>query len=156
MFLNETSSIFLLFLTEKHPCWGIIEWIFSVFKRDAKTDIVNYRPISILCNVAKPFETVIYKDILSDVRQNISPHQNCFFARRSTTTRLACSTQFLVESVDSRGQVGEIYTYWVQQSMWHSRSRYLNWKVKGFWYFCAIDSLDALVFMLQALASTLL
>lgn len=84
--------------------------ICPVFKRDDSKNVENYRPISILCNFAKTFEAVLYDRIYNSVKCIISPEQHGFMHKRSTTTNLACFTQYVSQSIDKRGQVDVIYT----------------------------------------------
>lgn len=84
--------------------------ITPVFKKNDKTFINNYRPISILNNFSKVMEMLIYNSIYTNIRSRISPEQHGFIKNRSTVTNLACFTQFVSESFDIRGQVDVIYT----------------------------------------------
>ena len=84
--------------------------ITPIFKKGDKSDVNNYRPISILSNFAKVFELVIYRNILCNVRSHLSTHQHGFIPGRSTVTNLATLTQYLSEILDNRGQVDVIYT----------------------------------------------
>ena len=84
--------------------------ITPVHKKEDKSQIGNYRPIAILSNFSKIFEQVIYSAIFGGVQSVLSPDQHGFMPKRSTTTNLACITQFISEALDGGGQVDVIYT----------------------------------------------
>lgn len=75
-----------------------------------KTDIENYRPITILSNFSKSFESLIYKTISAYIFVRLSPLQHGFVRGRSTATNLMCLTQSIAETLDNSGQVDVIYT----------------------------------------------
>lgn len=84
--------------------------IVPVFKSGDRSEINNYRPISILSNFSKIFEIVLYDRIYPAVRNLIAFSQHGFMSRRSTETNLLLITQHLAEELDARGQVDVIYT----------------------------------------------
>ena len=47
----------------------------SIVKSSDKTSVKNYRPISLLCNVPKVFERLIYDRVISTVAKSITPCQ---------------------------------------------------------------------------------
>lgn len=85
-------------------------FITPVHKKGTISDVKNYRPISLLCNFAKTFESILYHHIYSAVKSHISPHQHGFMEKRSTVSNLACFKQFVAEVIDDGGQVDVIYT----------------------------------------------
>ena len=87
-----------------------ISRICPVFKKGDKDDIANYRPIAIISNFAKVFESVIYSTLLHSVRPYISPAQHGFLPKRSTVTNLAIISQEIAEVIDGGGQLDVIYT----------------------------------------------
>lgn len=90
-------------------CWKLAK-VCPIYKCGNRADIGNYRGISILPNFAKVFEAAVYATIYSGVKNSISNHQHGFMEKRSTSTNLACLTQFITESLDNRGQVDVVYT----------------------------------------------
>lgn len=84
--------------------------ICPVHKKGSTSMVTNYRPIAIISNVAKIFETILHKHIYRQVKHLISPDQHGFVENRSTTTNLCCFSQFATEILDQRGQVDVIYT----------------------------------------------
>ena len=84
--------------------------VVPVHKKGNKTDISNYRPISILSSIAKVFESLIYPLILSHVRNALSNDQHGFLPKRSTNTNLVGYVNQAAELVDQNIQVDTIYT----------------------------------------------
>lgn len=81
-----------------------------IFKKGDKSDISNFRAISIICNFAKVFEFLLHDVIYCKISNKISIHQHGFMKGRSTTTNLLCVTQFISESIDDQSQTDVIYT----------------------------------------------
>ena len=99
----------LLLKTSTFPTVWKKACITQVLKKGNPSDVTNYRPISLLCNFSKIFESILYKHIYSSVAAFISFNQHGFMQRRSTVTNLACFTQFTTEILDESGQVDTIY-----------------------------------------------
>nr|CAH7725950.1 unnamed protein product [Callosobruchus chinensis] len=89
--------------------WKIAR-VCPIFKAGDKTDMSNYRGISILNNFAKVFEMMVYSMVYYDIKQSISPSQHGFMRGRSTTSNLVTITQYISDALDSRQQVDVIYT----------------------------------------------
>ena len=84
--------------------------ICPVLKSGESSNIRNYRPISILSNFAKIFESVIYSSIYPCVKNLLSVKQHGFIRGRSTISNLTCITQYLSNCLDNNLQVDVIYT----------------------------------------------
>lgn len=84
--------------------------IIPVYKKDSRTDITNYRPITIINNFSKAFELALYQEFYVHVNEQICANQHGFVAGRSTVSNLVCVTQFISEVLDDNGQVDVIYT----------------------------------------------
>lgn len=117
--IRDCSAVFLLPLkiifnlslqSATYPSAWKIARVCPVFKSGDVKDVANYRPISILNNFSKVFESVIYNNINPHILNSISDCQHGFVSRRSTVTNLICISQYLREVVDRRGQVDVIYT----------------------------------------------
>ena len=65
---------------------------------------------SILSNVAKVFEIILYSHIRSAISQNVFLFQHGFMERPSTVTNHTCFVQYVVETLDSQNQVDVPYT----------------------------------------------
>lgn len=93
-----------------YPSVWKLSKVIPVLKKGDRSDIKNYRPISILSNFSKIFEIVIYNCIFPAVKCRITPNQHGFMPKRSTSTNLACFFEDVLESLDDSGQVDVIYT----------------------------------------------
>lgn len=58
--------------------------ISPIFKKGTKSEVSNYRPISISSNFAKIFENALFHRLYENLRYSISPHQHV--GGRSTVT----------------------------------------------------------------------
>ena len=84
--------------------------VIPVFKSGNRSDIENYRPISILPAVAKVFECLV-RDILFNLLKNcIIPQQHGFFPGRSTATNLMEFIDFTISSFEDGLQVDAVFT----------------------------------------------
>lgn len=105
----------LLFIFNKclHTCTFPEVWkktrICPVPKGVESSDVSSYRPISILSNLAKIFESILFKYICPKIKHHISNMQHGFMSSRSTTTNLTCITQFLSNAFENRKQVDVVY-----------------------------------------------
>ena len=68
------------------------EWklyaITSVFKSGDKSNVKNYRPISLLCNISKALERLVYNKVLDYYSSSISHYQFGFCKNKSTLQQL--------------------------------------------------------------------
>ena len=80
-----------------------------VYKKGNKNEIINFRPITIICNFGKAFEILLHNSIYPHVKNIISTQQHGFMKGRSTTTNLICATQYISESIDMQVQTDVIY-----------------------------------------------
>ena len=64
-----------------------IHKIIPVFKSGDPTQVKNYQPISLLCNISKVLERIIYK-LINHVSSQINPAQFGFMQNQSTTQQL--------------------------------------------------------------------
>jgi hypothetical protein len=81
-----------------------------VHKGGSKTDVANYRPISILCVLAKLFERLIHGVLYAHIHKNILPQQHGFVSKRSTTTNLMVYATDLFNNLDDNKQTDAVYT----------------------------------------------
>lgn len=72
-------------------------------------DVKNYRPISILCTLAKTLELLIHDKMYSAAKPVLSQYQHGFVKNRSTITNLMAYTSTLNSSLEKRCQVDSIY-----------------------------------------------
>ena len=73
--------------------WKISK-VIPLFKQGDRSDLNNYRPISIIPVIAKVFERVVYDQIFAFLNENklLSPHQSGFRCLHSTVTALLEAT----------------------------------------------------------------
>lgn len=85
-------------------------FITPVHKKGDKTEVVNYRPISKLCVIAKILERIVYDQVYSALKHAFSPFQHGFLRGKSTVTNLILLNDFLTAAMDKGNQVDVIYT----------------------------------------------
>ena len=77
--------------------------VVSIFKSGDRSDMNNYRPISIISSVAKIFEKIVCDQLYEYLSFNdlISHHQSRFRPTYSTTTALLDSTNVWCVNIDN-------------------------------------------------------
>lgn len=73
-------------------------------------NIENYRPISIKCAPAKPFELISYCKLYTHVENYIVPQQHGFVSKKSSNTNLFLFSNHAFESMKCESQLDVIYT----------------------------------------------
>ena len=110
-FSRPLTILFNLILkSSSFPNFWKLSLITPIFKKGNTQLIINYRPISLLCNFSKVFESILHKFIQFQVRNRLSHTQHGFINGRSTVTNLCCFTQFVSDSFDAKRQVDVVYT----------------------------------------------
>lgn len=96
--------------SSKFPnCWKEAK-VCPIYKSGDRSDISNYRAISILSAPSKALEHIIYENIFVDMKKSISESQHGFMPSRSTVTNLSNMTQYISQNMDNRLQTDSIYT----------------------------------------------
>lgn len=85
-------------------------FVTPVHKKGSRTDVVNYRPISKLCILAKVFERVIYNQVYAAVKNSFHGSQHGFLRGRSTASNLILLNDYITEAMDAGNQVDVVYT----------------------------------------------
>jgi Reverse transcriptase (RNA-dependent DNA polymerase) len=93
-----------------YPSQWKISFIIPIHKNGNKSEISNYRPISILNVMNKIFERIMHNKIFQKVHNIINVKQHGFFPKRSTLTNLLDFTSFLLQATSKGSQVDCIYT----------------------------------------------
>ena len=88
--------------------WKISK-VIPLFKQGDRSDLNNYRPISIIPVIAKVFERVVYDQIFAFLNENklLSPHQSGFRCLHSTVTALLEATDSWAYDID-RGNINAV------------------------------------------------
>ena len=108
-YLNVPQSLlhYLFCLTVKY---GYLpsEWKIHkiILKSGNRTQVKNYRPISLLSNISKVLERIIYNKIINHISSRINPAQFGFLQNRSMTQQLLL---FLSKIFITRHQLDVIY-----------------------------------------------
>lgn len=87
-----------------------LSFIIPLHKNGDKSNVENYRPISIISAISKIFEKVMYAHIYQKVGHLIVPQQHGFAKKKSTISNLAEYVNFLSNNMTKGGQVDTIYT----------------------------------------------
>jgi hypothetical protein len=82
--------------------------ICPVHKKGNKSEITNYRPISLLSITSKTLERCLYAKIIDELKPLISSAQHGFLAGRSTTTQLLECYDYIGREIDKSNQVDSI------------------------------------------------
>jgi hypothetical protein len=85
-------------------------YVTPIFKSGDKSDINNYRGISILPSIGKVFERLVTSELTQCLRQDIHPSQHGFLSSKSTVTNLVEHTSCVRSNMAQHSQVDTIYT----------------------------------------------
>lgn len=116
--LRDCASVFAIplsiifnsiFTSAQFPSIWKNTYITPVLKKGDPALVENYRPIALLCNFSKIFESLLFSHIYNSSHHYLSAHQHGFMKKRSTNTNLVLFTQFTSEILDHRGQVDALY-----------------------------------------------
>ena len=102
LFLFKPLHFLYTLSLQKHilPTDWRIHSIVPIFKSGDKSLANNYRPISLLCNISKVMERLVYNKIISHISSHISPHQFGFLNNRSTLQQLLILFNHIVNEKD--------------------------------------------------------
>ena len=118
-FIKDCSSVlieplYILFnkciRTGKFPTIWKETRVCPILKGGDPSAIKNYRPISVLSNFGKLFESILYSYIYPLLKNAFNVNQHGFMAGRSTLTNLFSITQYLSQELDQNKQVDVAYT----------------------------------------------
>ncbi|KAL1448200.1 hypothetical protein WDU94_003589 [Cyamophila willieti] len=109
-----SHPLFLLFnqslSTGTFPCIWKHSFIKPIPKKDlSKTNISNYRPISILSAVPKLFESLVLDKFLPFVSRVIIDNQHGFVPGKSVTSNLLVYSNFLYSEFSHHHQIDSLY-----------------------------------------------
>lgn len=75
-----------------------------------KSDVKNYRPISILSHIAKLFDSLVLQSIQPSVNSVLIDEQHGFRPGRSSITNSMIFNKYIFEAFENNLQVDKIYT----------------------------------------------
>ena len=84
-------------------------FVTPVHKKDDRSNVKNYRPISLTCVVSKIFERCIVNKIYPHLSQMIYPLQHGFIKGRSTTSQLMHVYDNINSGIENGGQIDAIF-----------------------------------------------
>jgi hypothetical protein len=88
--------------------WKITN-ITPIYKSGNKHNIKNYRPISLLPLFSKLMEKILYTLLFNEAKHIIPTNQLGFMPQKSTNTILIEYHNYLVTSIQNKGQVDAVY-----------------------------------------------
>ena len=101
------------------------EWktsnVVPIHKKDDKSDIKNYRPISLISLVMKVFERIMYEELLNRTENKIDPRQHGFLKNKSCNTNLLSFTNSVALSLHDKVGVDVVYFDFAKafDTVWH-------------------------------------
>ncbi len=84
-------------------------FVVPVFKSGVKSDISNYRPITILGSIAKIFDSIMAQKLSQQYLMFIISQQHGFVKERSTLTNLIIYSDYIANALNDYKQVDTIY-----------------------------------------------
>lgn len=94
----------------KFPSFWKRSKVVPIFKSGSRSEVANYRPISINNNFAKVFDSILARIVTAHAKEYIIDMQHGFTAGKSTETNLFIFTNFITESIENGFSVDCIYT----------------------------------------------
>lgn len=114
--LSSTICLPLSILYNKSIHGGVFPSVWKIsnitptFKSGNKSDVCNYRPISILAAASKVFERIVFNKLYQHVKNYITPVQHGFVSGRSTLTNLLEYATHIADPILDGGQLDTIFT----------------------------------------------
>lgn len=83
--------------------------VIPIHKSGSKTNVKNFRGVTVMCNVAKAFESLVYNQLKLSLSPLISKHQHGFVSNRCIDTNLMEFTNYIHEAFELGHQVDVFY-----------------------------------------------
>ena len=83
--------------------------VVPIHKKGSKSNVENYRPISLTCLVMKIFERIIKEELLSHTSQYLDSRQHGFLSNRSCTTNMVGYCDSLALSLNDNDRSDIVY-----------------------------------------------
>ena len=87
-----------------------VSTVSPTFKKGCKSDVENYRQVSLLTIASKIFERCIYLDLYKHFEPILSPAQFGFRKRRSCVLQLLVTLETIYKSLEEGKQINMVYT----------------------------------------------
>lgn len=84
-------------------------YVQPVFKNGDRSNIINYRPISIMSSIPKLFESILLPKLNFSFSKYIIPQQFEFRPHSSTSSNLDAYHKYIMDTIEKGGQVDAIY-----------------------------------------------
>ena len=111
-YLDLVDPITYLFSTCLASCSLPKEWkvhkIVPIHKRGSRSEVANYRPISLLCVLSKVLES-IYDKIIDFIYPQLSHSQFGFLRNRSCLTQLLSSFSSIYDAVEEKASCDVVF-----------------------------------------------
>ena len=110
--VSSLTKLFNLSLTlGKFPLLWKQANVIPLHKKDDKSDVNNYRPISLLSTAGKVFERIIFKYVYNFLQNNfiLSVHQSGFLPGRSTITQLLEVYHKFCQALESHKEIRVVF-----------------------------------------------
>ena len=116
--------------THDLPSEWRIHCIIPIFKSGNKSNVANYRPISLLCVVSKVLERLVYNHVVGHLTRYISTQQFGFVAGRSSLQQLLLFVNNIIQAKAHSNNVDIIYLDFKKafDSVPHNELLYKLWK----------------------------
>ena len=108
--LESLTSLFQQCLTSSEiPDEWKTHKIIPIYKKGDRSQVSNYRPISLLCTTSNILERIIYNKIIYFIRHLLSPLQYGFLANRSCLQNLLSTYSAISSSLDKSNPTDVVY-----------------------------------------------
>ena len=104
--------------------------VVPLFKSGDKSNVANYRPISLLCVASKALERLVYNHVIGHLTKNISTQQFGFMAGQSSLQQLLLFVNNILEAKAHSINIDVLYLDYkkVFDSVPHNELLYKLWK----------------------------
>lgn len=118
LFLRECSESLALplnlifnksLMDKKYPDCFKLGQVIPIFKAGAKSNIANYRGVTIMPNIAKVFERVVHNQLKLMITPHITNQQHGFLSNRSIESNLHDYISYIHEAFECNDQVDVFY-----------------------------------------------
>lgn len=109
-----TKPLYILFNKSLNSGIFPVAWKYSrvtpIHESGDKSNVENYRPISILDSIPKFFESLVTDKLFQLLRPIIVDQQHGFLDKKSTVTNLAIIHHHIENAIENRSQLDLVYT----------------------------------------------